>query len=227
MTCKRCGGFIDTAIKNEDGSVTCPGCGTVYRRRPPASQGSDAPRPAAAGAGRAEERKVRQSKSSSVSALATVKAAAGRGKTFWGQFMDVKLGKYPAWAAVLAAVVVLGILFSVFSGGPSGPYAPLYKLEKAFNSQSARQLWNAIDPELRTQFTYSEFENQVGVGLAMMSTGKVKITPISFEQGTDSSIGKVTYKMDVSIMGYSQSQTSSCKVRKVGGTWYISDMSIL
>ena len=230
MTCKKCGGFIDTAVKNADGSVTCPTCGTVYRRRP-AAQAARKPESSSEASDTAPKIDLDKVKAASREGFEKAKTASreglGRAKVFYEQFMEVKVGKYPAWAVVLAAVVLLGILLSVFSGGSSDPYDPVYKLEKAFNSQSAKQLWEIMDPELRKQTTYTEFRSMAEVTLAYMSGSEVKITPLSFQKGRDSNYGEVSYRMSVTLMGYPQTQTGTMQVRKVGGTWYISDLSIL
>ena len=229
MTCKRCGGFIDTAVKNADGSVTCPECGTVYRRRP---AGQTAPRtvnspktPAAAPSVDLEKVKA-ASREGFEKAKAASREGLARAKTFYDQFMDVKVGKYPAWAIVLSAIVIIGILLSVFPGGSSDPYEPVYKLEKAFNAQSAKQLWEIIDPDLRKQTSYAEFKGMADVTLAYMSGSKIEMTPLSFQQGRNRNDGEVTYRMTATILGYPQSQTGTLQVRKVGGTWYLSDLNL-
>ena len=229
MTCRKCGGFIDTAVKNADGSVTCPGCGTVYRRRPaaPGAQNSGA-KPAKPNAvAPIDIEKVKAASREGLEMAKTVsREGAKRAKTFFDQFMEVKVGKYPAWAVVLAAAVLLGILLSVFSGGSSDPYDPIYKLEKAFNSQSSKQIWEIMDPELRKQVTYAEFKDQADISLALMSASKIRITPLSFQQGRDSSLGEVSYRIDIDISGLQQSNTGTMQVRKVGGTWYLSDFNM-
>ncbi len=229
MTCKRCGAFIDTAVKNADGSVTCPECGTVYRRRP-AGQTAQRPESSQKAPKAAPSVDLEKVKAASREGFEKAKAASreglGRAKTFYDQFMEVKVGKYPAWAIVLTAIVVLGILFSVFSGGSSDPYDPVYNLEKAFNNQSAKQLWEVIDPDLRKQITYGEFKSSADILLANMSGAKIEITPLSFQQGRNKNDGEVTYRMTATIVDYPRTQTGTMQVRKVGGTWYLSDLNM-
>ena len=156
---------------------------------------------------------------------------------FIGDFLNLKVGKYPAWIALIAVVIIIVLSVSIFGGGKySAQYELLSRMEKAYNKKDMNALMSCFDPNV-TQSLMSlaglvginadtiesmiPFGNliasQVGVSISD-NWGKVKIKGLSCS--VNGSSGTIRYRITWTGAGKTTSVEDTEKIIKVGNKWY-------
>ncbi len=212
MTCKYCGTSLDGIRPDEQGVITCPGCGKRFiKRRPPETAHADEPAPA---------RRVDQTSG-------------------FKKFMNMKLGgKVPAWCAAAAALVVVIVLAVVLFSSGSGngsPKALLSLYEDALEGD-LKAMWNIAPPyERQKEYgnsysafkeDYSDYKGEGSVDLEFIEYKKLSDFSKDDEYGRQES-GVISFKYKYKIDGETKDGESELPVVKIDGKWYMNPDSSL
>lgn len=216
MTCKYCGTSLDGIRPDEQGVITCPGCGKRYvKRQAPAAAQTEAPRPA-----------QRVNKPNKPSWLAN--------------FMSLKLGgKVPAWcvaAAALVLVIVLAVVLFSSGSGNGSPKALLNLYEDGIEGD-AKALWNCMPPYMREEYfdnDYSKFKPLIEEAMGDMKI-KADFDYVGYEKNKSydkddeyrrEESGTLEFKYTVKYDDDEESGTQKFDIVKIDGKWYVANIGM-